>query len=186
MPDVSASISFISFMASMMQKDLAGLDTVADSDEGRRPGGRALVEGADDGRFHEDLGGVGRLLFGALVRVGSGGIQCHWRGSRKRRGVRLGCQCELLLGGEGRTPDANAAISALHFKLRNSRFGCQIDQLTNFINCHQWISLTSVGLGPLCWEDSATRGASQGTNVKAMAYHTRQSIAGKRGATQRA
>ena len=44
--------------------------------------------------------------------------------------------------GEARAADAHAIVAALDFKLRNSRFRCQIDQLTDFIDSHQSISLT--------------------------------------------
>ena len=43
---------------------------------------------------------------------------------------------------ETRAADAHAIVPALHLELRNSRFRCQIDQLTDFIDGHQWISLT--------------------------------------------
>ena len=63
-------------------------------------------------------------------------------GAAHRRGVCAGATHDLLraLAKPG-APDAHAVVPALHFQLRNSGFRCQIDQLTDFIDCHQWISL---------------------------------------------
>ena len=47
----------------------------------------------------------------------------------------------LRSGGESRPADAHAIVPALHFQLRNSCFRSQIDQLTDFIDGHQWNSL---------------------------------------------
>ena len=40
--------------------------------------------------------------------------------------------------------DAHAVIAALHFQFGDPGFRRQVDQFANFINCHQWISLTEV------------------------------------------
>ena len=52
-PETSASISFISFMASIMHSTCPSWTDVADLDEGRSTRRRSFVVGADDGRFHD-------------------------------------------------------------------------------------------------------------------------------------
>ena len=67
-----------------------------------------------------------------------------------RRGGIGGGDHDLLWRGEAGAADAHAVFAALHFQFRDPGFAGQGDQFSDFIDCHQWISLTdSSGTGAM-------------------------------------
>src|ERR1039458_4941845 len=127
---------------------LAGLYALADADERRGIGRGGFVERSDDRRLDQHQVGVVWLLallpgrFSGEVRGGRGGGLRRGRGSG---GVRRRREGDLLRRVERAAADAHAALPALHLQLRNPGFRRQRDQFTDFINSHQWFSLTEVG-----------------------------------------
>ena len=53
---------------------------------------------------------------------------------------------DLLRRSERGAADAHAVVPTLDFQFRNAGFRRQGDQFTDFIDSHQWISLTEVRL----------------------------------------
>src|SRR5262249_39594238 len=106
---------------------------------------RTLIECAHDGGLHQDQVGVGTAL---LFLLGSFDCRNGGRGrcgrNRCRSRCHLRCEHDLLGLRKRCPPDAHASVPALHFQFGDPRFRCQIDQLSNLVNCHQWFTLTSV------------------------------------------
>ncbi len=73
-----------------------------------------------------------------------GGIAAAARsgGRRGGRGMASWGQHYFLRAPNDRAADADAVVAALHFQFGDPGFRRQIDQLSDFIYCHQWFSLT--------------------------------------------
>ena len=128
MPATSASISFMSFIDSMMQSTLPGVTCSPMRTKGGVSGRGGFVEGADDGALRVDE-----------LRVGFGGRSFGFgrrRGGSRRRG---GGSSDLIKSGffsAERSADAHAVFAALHFQFGDTGIGNQLDQLPDLFNCH--------------------------------------------------
>ena len=88
-PAASASISFISFIASMMHSVVAGLHAVADLDERLRARRRRAIEGADHRGLHH------MALRAARARRAAGAAVPGVANGRRRRRSSNGCPRSL-------------------------------------------------------------------------------------------
>ena len=130
MPPWSDSISFSSFIASMMHSVSPAADALADFDEGFGARVGRAVEGADHRRFDD-------VAFGRCRRNGLGGDhRCDRRGRGVlRRVIRHAAHIHRLavLLGPG---NADFFFALGDFKLGNAGFFHQVDQFFQFSQIH--------------------------------------------------